>query len=151
MWAVFTFWTKCSYANRTDLRLWGSLSCAEKLRNTEKETKQFTLAEIYVLDSQENYQSFPKELFSLYLFLPPPDQSILQIQVVRKRISLMDSQQKSGFILWVFPSSHSPFFPPVLHMLPVLMTTQTLLSRTSHSAWDNSHVLTRQTFVCGWF
>jgi len=44
----------------------------------------------------------------------------------------------------------TPPFSPVLHVLPVLMTTQTLLSRTSHSAWDNSHVLTRQTFVCGW-
>lgn len=84
-----------------------------------------------------------------YLFLPPPECSILQNQVGRKKINLMGSKQKSGFILWVFPSSHSPFFPLTLHVLPVLTTTQTLLSRTSHSAWDNSHVLTMQTFDCG--
>lgn len=85
----------------------------------------------------------------IYLFLPPPECSILQNQVGRKKINLMGSKQKSGFILWVFPSSHSLFFPLMLHVLPVLTTTQTLLSRTSHSAWDNSHVLTRQTFDCG--
>lgn len=141
--------------------IWGSLSRAEKLRNTEKEKKYlFNL----VHSGKETFFRFIGELtfspFQTAILLVSKEFSFIYSSPHRLQHSPKPGWEKENqphgwqAEIWFYFVGFSllplPLFSPVLHVLPVLMTTQTLLSRTSHSAWDNSHVLTRQTFVCGW-
>ena len=96
------------------LKSWGTLR-----RRTSFQPGSLLQRDIFQIHRRVNMQSFPKSYSPciqgvfFYLFLPPSDCGNPQNQVGRKKINLVDSKQKSGFILRVFASSHSPFFPSV--------------------------------------